>query len=336
MYHIRVVSDLDECRRVWQYIIPGEYVSDLWEFRACFQRHYRRPPYFIVAEQNGKVQGLLPLSWIEESRCYGYFPGEVWAGKTWLEQNRLIAGEGGVMESMFGHLNDRRLNYHLRYLLPVDSWAAGRETVDEVGYLFHPPQFGFDMENYFQLFSHKSAKRIKREVADIEALGARFRHDCLEDFDLMVRLNVDRYGAASYFADNRFLESFRDMTSLLADRGWLRITTVLIGDEPAAVDLGCIYRGMYTLLGGGTNAKYPGIAKLINLCHMRRACEEKWDQVDFLCGNFSWKTMFHLSPRPLYKLSNVIEGATGLGISPDGPPAMEAAAPLGAGRSVRA
>ena len=35
-------------------------------------------------------------------------------------------------------------------------------TVDEIGYLFLPEPYGFTMERYFEAFSHKSAKRIRR------------------------------------------------------------------------------------------------------------------------------------------------------------------------------
>jgi hypothetical protein len=38
--------------------------------------------------------------------------------------------------------------------------------------------------------------------------------------------------------------------------------------------------------------------------HITYACEQKLDSVDFLCGDFNWKTLFHLTPAPLY----VIEG----------------------------
>ncbi|UCF93222.1 MAG: GNAT family N-acetyltransferase, partial [Desulfobacterales bacterium] len=103
-------------------------------------------------------------------------------------------------------------------------------------------------------------------------------------------------------------ESFRSLAHFLQAKGWLRFTTVLIAGEPAAVDLGCLYRGVYTLLAGGTNLHFPGVAKLINLHHMQRACRERMQQVDFLCGDFNWKKLFHLTPRPLFLLSNLAAG----------------------------
>ena len=301
MYGLRVVTDLDECEEAWRRAMPAQFLSDLWEVRAAFHEHFQRPACFLIAEDTAGPCGLLPLSWIEESQCYGYFPGETWQGKTWLEQNRILARAPGVRDLLLGHCPSP---YHIRYLLPPDSSGSDEHDVDEIGYLFLPPRYDYDMENYFHEFSHKSAKRIKREVAAIEARGVRYRLDDLDDFEHMVRLNVDRFGVYSYFHDSRFADGFRGLMRLLEERGWLRLTSVVIDGELAAVDMGCLCRGAYTLLAGGAHAGYPGVAKLINLYHMRRACEERMERVDFLCGDFSWKKLFHLTPRPLHLLSN--------------------------------
>jgi len=302
MCHLRTVTDLDECRDVWRRAIPDEKFTDLWEVRECFQRRFQRPPFFVVAEGDEGIHGLLPLSWIEESGCYGYFPGETWEGKTWLEQNRIPLRGSGVLEALLARCP---APYHLRYLLPFETADAGEGVVDEVGYLFLPPQYDYDVEAYFRReFSHKGAKEVRRNIAAVESRGVTCRYDDLADFDHLVRLSIERFGKGSYFFDPRFREGFCDMMRLFHERGWLRMTTVLVEGEPAAVDMGCMYRGVYTLVAGGTHHEYKGVAKLINVHHMRRACEERLQQVDFLCGDFLWKKLFHLTPRPLYLLSN--------------------------------
>ena len=312
---IRVVTGLAECQELWRRAVPPESMTDLWEVRACFQRQFQRPPCFVVAERGGDVAGLLPLSWIEESGCFGYFPGETWEGKTWLEQNRLVARDSGLLEAMLARVPGP---YHLRYLLPLGDIPEEEQVADETGYLFHPPRYGYDIEQYFGEFSPKAARKVKRAIAAVEDLGVVYRYDELSDFGHMVRLNCERFGERSYFADARFRESFRDLMWLLHERGWLRMTTVLIGGEPAAVDMGCLCRGAYTLVAGGTHGDYLGVAKVINMHHMQRACRERMSQVDFLCGDFSWKTLFHLAPRPLYLLSNVAADAEHAGCAEAG------------------
>lgn len=301
MLRIRLATDLAECQALWERSIPRATLTDLWEVRACFQRHFRRPPCFVVAEDAAGPCGLLPLSWIDEAGCYGCFPGETWAGKTWLEQNRIVARDPGVLARMLDAVPGP---YHLRYLLPGGG-VSRAAAVDEIGYLFLPPSHGCDLERYFGAFGHKFAKKLRKELARFNAMGLAWRHDDLDDFDGMVRLNVERFGETSYFADERFRESFRDLMHLAHVRGWLRMTAVLVGGEAGAIDMGCIYRGAYTLVAGGTHGDYKGIAKVINIHHMAWACEQRLAEVDFLCGDFGWKPLFRLTPRPLHLLSNV-------------------------------
>ncbi|MDP8214421.1 MAG: GNAT family N-acetyltransferase [Candidatus Euphemobacter frigidus] len=301
MSRFRVVTGLEECRDVWEQIMPREVISDLWEVRVCFQKHFRRQPHFIVAEEDRAIRGLLPLSWIEESGKYGYFPGETWEGKTWLEQNRIPARGNGLRQALLDRCPGP---YHLRYLLSPGAGPENGGTIDEIGYLFIPPRYEYDMENYFGEFSRKSRKRLRRDLDAFEERGVRYRFNEPDDFEYLVKLNVDSFGDGSYFADCRFTESFRSLMNLFHERGWLRITTIMIKGEIAAVDLGCVFNGVYTLLGGGTHGDFPGVAKLINIHHVRWACERKLRMVDFLCGDFSWKTLFHLTPRPLYAMAD--------------------------------
>ncbi len=296
MLRIRCVSDAEECRQLWQANIPQVFISDLWEVRDCFNRFFGHRPHFVVAEEGRRVRGFLPLSWNEETGSFSYFPGETWEGKTWLEQNRIIADSRRTLERMLETLSQP---YYLRYLRS-DSVASGLlSQVDEIGYMFMPGNYNYDLNSYFEEFSHKTAKRLRRELAAWDSRGVRWDYDNPDDFDIMIRMNLERYGEMSYFNDQRFLDSFRSLAGLLRERGWLRMVKVTVEGEPAAVDLGSVYNGTLTLLAGGTNAAFPGIAKLINVHHMSWACQQRLERVDFLCGDFNWKTMFHLTPSPL-------------------------------------
>ena len=290
---------------MWERMIPREKLTDLWEARECFHRHFRRDLLFVVAEEDGRAVGFLPLAFIIEKNCYGYFPGEVWKGTTWLEQNRLIVRDHGVFSRILEWLGEQEICYHLRYLTDHPCEDPGQAEVDEIGYLFLPEKYSHSMDRYYGQFPYKSIRAVKREVRAFEEQGLAYRFDEAADLDLMVRMNLERFGDSSYFADDKFRKGFEALAAFLRAKGWLRIVTVLINDKPAAVDMGAVYKNVYTLLAGGTSAEFPGIAKVINLYHMRRACQENFSEADFLCGDFHWKKMFHLTPRPLYLLSNI-------------------------------
>lgn len=299
MKRIRTIGDLDECRQLWEQHMPADLLSDLWEVRDCFHRHYRHKPRFVVAEEGGRTVGFLPLSFSEDTGLYNYFPGETWEGKTWLEQNRIIADSRRTLEAMLESLD---APHQLRYLRSDRLWSRTEEQVDEVGYLFLPEDHGFDIERYYEAFSHKTAKKLKKELSRWDLRRVEWRIGEANDFEILAQMNLSRFGRQSYFHDERFLEGFRDLKELLHRRGWLRLVTVMVDGEPAAVDMGSLYKGMLTMLAGGTDENFPGIAKLINMHHMTFACEQRLDSVDFLCGDFNWKTLFHLTPVPLYVL----------------------------------
>ncbi len=303
----RIVTDLSECRLLWERFIPQETLWDNWDVRACFHKHFQRPACFIVAEDNQGQAGFLPLSWVEEAGCYQYFPGETWHQATWLEQNRIIANGDAMVQAL---LEACPGPYHLRYLKANSAASRMQKTVDEISYRFFPQMYGYDLQMYFHEFSGKSAKRLKRELAGLESSGVEYLYDVMPDFDQMIAMNVERFGANSYFHDHRFLESFRSLMQLSRERGWLRLTSLRLGGNLAAIDIGILVNGAYALVGGGTHAEYPGVAKLINMHHLQRTCSERFQVADFLCGDFSWKKLFHLTPCPLYLLSNAAFAAT--------------------------
>ena len=298
---ISVVADLGHCQQLWQRLVPSRSLFDLWEVRACFQEQYGYRPRFLVAEDGSGVHGLLALSEIEDHGYCGCFPGETWGGKTWLEQNRIIAETAEVRRKL---LEACPPDTYLRYLVAEEGASEQSCDVDEIGYLFHPAEYGYCFETYLQAFSGKSRKRLWRELADVEAPGVAYRHDDPRDIEWLFDLNLEAFGQRSYFADERFLSAFRALARLLNDRGWLRITTVLLGGVVAAVDMGAVYRSVYTVLAGGTDMRFPGVAKLINLHHLEWACQQRFRTVDFLCGDFGWKERFHLTPRPLYRIGS--------------------------------
>ncbi len=301
MLKIAVYDDLKEARRLWQRHYPKTCLFDFWPVRAIFHAQFNYRPYFIVAEQVGMFRGMLALSWIEEAKCFGHFPGEIWQGKTWMEQNKIIASNPEVLSVLLDHIPAAaEIRYLNREFLPHDQSTA---VVDEIGYLFFPKQYGYSFQAYMQRFSGKSRKKIRCELNRLEAHGVSYRYDCFEDLEHLFRLNLESFKENSFFSDLRFLRSFVNLAAWLQANKLLRVTTVLIGGKIVAVDMGTIWGSTYTVLAGGTHADFPGVAKLINLHHIEWACHRRLAIVDFLCGDFNWKQRFHLTPRSLYKIS---------------------------------
>ncbi len=296
-----VINDPDECRVAWQKYWPAIGLFDLWPVRYCFHRFYARPLFFLLAVNRGAVRGFLPLCWNSDAENYVQFPGDTWQGKTWLEQNRLIAKTPEALDTLLQSVPGP---LHLRYL----NWSERMGEIDDVhpdetGYLFHPPRHGFRMDQFLGVFPGKSRKKLLGDIENVKALKLSFRFNHLADLETLFQLNLNAFKENSYFFDERFLRSFEMLAAFLWDAKMLRITTILIGGEIAAVDMGAIFNRSYTLLTGGTSPQFPGIAKVLNMHHLEWSCRQRFDTVDFLCGDFNWKQRFRLTPRPLYVLN---------------------------------
>jgi hypothetical protein len=297
MIRKKVVTNLEACRALWDQLTVRRNVSDLWEFRCCFQKHFKNEPHFVVLEDDQGVAGLLPLSYLADKGIYVLFPGETWNGKTWLERTQLYMREPDMLEDLLDAAPERS---YLRYL-ECDGSALIPLDLDETGYLFHPPEIGFDMKNYFQRFVWKKLKAIKKEIEGMLTPGASWHVNCLTDYDIMVDMSLTTFGKSSYFDDSRFTEGFREVLRFLSRNGWLRMVSLEIGSKTVAVDMAAVYRGTYVVLLGGTDPEFRGVAKAMNMQHLEFACEQRLSRVDFLCGDFHWKKLWHLDPQPLYK-----------------------------------
>lgn len=296
-----VYQEPEECRLLWEKIWPQKNIFDLWQVRNCFHEAFYRPLRFHVLEDNKKIMGFFALCWNEEKKNYVQFPGETWHGKTWLEQNRIFAANPEsfleLVDSVPGDIN-------LRYLLwnPLLN-NQGTVHQDETGYLFFPGLHDFNFENYLLSFSGASRKKLRAELQKLEKLKISYRFNEQKDLDHLFRMNIESFGEDSYFSNKKFYRSFENLAHFLGEMGMMRITTVLIGGKIAAVDMGGLWNNSYTLLAGGTDPDFPGVAKLINFHHLKWSCDRGIGVVDFLCGNFNWKERFHLTPRPLYELN---------------------------------
>ena len=298
--HIRICTDTEEARFLWERHWPKSCLFDLWAVRACFHNSFHRPLHFLVVDQWRTCCGMLALSWIEEERYFGHFPGEVWQGKTWLEQNKILASTPEAFQLLWEHTPAAT---EIRYLDHPGYFGNNHPMpMDEIGYLFYPHQYDYSFETYWQGFSGKSRKKLNHELKRLETPGVSYRYDHLADIELLFRLNLESFGQQSYFSNEQFLKSFANPAAWLHDNNLLRVTTVLIGGKVAAVDMGAVWNNTYTVLAGGTQADFPGVAKLINLCHLKWSCLQRFACVDFLCGDFNWKNRFHLTPRPLYQI----------------------------------
>ena len=292
------IRDLEECKRLWDLLIKPTNVSDLWDFRMCFHRHFRRKPSFMLLEDSSGIVGMLPLCYVEELEAFFFFPGEVWHKKTWIEQTPFYLRDANQLEVLLSYCPARTF---LRYMAIPKTTLFEDIQVDEINYQLHPSTLNFDVSVYRKRFSSKRLKAIMKTVGCFTDKEFCFHINRIEDFNFIAEMSVQQYGYDSYLYDHRFREGFRDIMLFLMERNMLRMVSLEIMGNTAAVDLGALFSGVYTVFLGATNPGFPGVAKVINMHHIEFACDQRVSKLDFLCGDFHWKKLWHLDANPLYQ-----------------------------------
>ena len=294
----RFVNDLAECEKLWRAFVRPKTIFDLWEFRMCFHRNFKSDPSFMVMEDSNGVAGVMPLCYIREHDIHAFFPGELWKGKTWIERTPVYIREERFLPELLYSCPDRT---YLRYMESGAESHLDEVEIDEISYGLCPDALNFDMAVYLQRFPRKRLKELTKVIGKLTGDTAVYFTNREDDFDDLTAMNVSRFGSDSYLYDDRFRRSFRDLTAILKRKGWLRMVTLEIAGKKAAVDLGAACSGGYTVFLGGTNPDFLGVAKVMNMHHITYAFNERMTKVDFLCGDFHWKKMWHLDAEPLYK-----------------------------------
>lgn len=292
------VRDLKECERLWKTFVRPRNIFDLWEVRLCFQRHFRWEPWFLVFEDSKGVAGMLPLSHVDDLDMFTLFPGEIWHRKTWMERTPIYVREEPLLSDLLASCPDPA---YLRYLEIPDCFPVSGTEPDEIGYVLYPPSFDYNMDLYYKRFSNKKIKGILKVVRSFAERAYALYVNRLDDFEHLKKLNLDRYVEDSYLYDPRLRAGFWEMAHFLQRKGLLHMVSIWVEGRPAAVDLGGLYRGTYTIFLGGTDPEFASIAKAINMHHIAFACNERLSKVDFLCGDFHWKKLWHLDAAPLFK-----------------------------------
>jgi len=292
------VTDIDECMKLWEKLIPVKEISDLWGFRFCFQRHFNHEPFFLILEDESGIAGMIPLSYVKELDIFAFFPGEIWKGKTWIERTPIYVREPYYTEELLSCCPERT---YLRYMEASTEFYDPGFELDEIGYVLYPPDFDFNLDNFLKRFSYKRIKEINKVIRSFTVDSETLHINRLEDFSLLLEMSLHYFGQNSYLYDPRFREGFRDVMYFLHEKEFLRMVSFEIHGCIAAVDIGALFNSTYTVFLGGTDSQFPGVAKAMNMHHIEYACTQKVMKLDFLCGDFHWKRLWHLDPEPLYR-----------------------------------
>lgn len=290
----RVETDFENCEKLWQEFSASKNLFDLWEYRLPFYKAYKYNLHFIVGSISGKKIGVLPLWHEKDKGIYTFFGGTFPEPNSFFLKDKTKIGE---------FLNQAPANTLLYYLSESENIHFPFKESDPSYYL-PISKYNFSLNAYLVSFKRKHRKNLKRDIQIFKKIGYSVRKNHLEDFNLMIKYNLERFKKESDFADERQAKSIEELIKVALKQKTLQMLSLVIDNTAQAVGISVSYNNCYHVLCGGRNPQVNNIGKLLILEQINDAIALQLDKLDFLTTDSGWKNLWNLEKDRLFEFYN--------------------------------
>jgi len=294
MIEIKVISDLETAKNLWNELSPNNNIYDLWSFRECFYRNDPQPLKFYAAYEDGRPVALLPLQYNRELDCL-----EFWA-ENFMENNRPFCRPG--YERFLPELFKQDFGFQAKFydLDGIDEFTSGLPLEDYVYYIDLAGLKNFE-DYLLRAFSdRKKRAKFKRAVASLrEEHEVKVSVNDFNDLTLVMDLNIKKFGSDSYLHSDKERQPFYDLLKLPLD--W-QLVTIIVDGVKLAASLSVIYHGVYFyMIAGADTAASPNVFKYLTKVNLELAIAHQAKIFNCSLGDCNWKSHWHMAKYPQYK-----------------------------------
>lgn len=291
MIEIKIISELEEAKKLWNLISPQKTIYDLWDFRFAYYQADRAPLNFQAAFDGDKLVALLPLQFSREYDCFEFFAEE------FVEDNRLFFLPG--YKKLVPRLYDNVQGAIKVYDLSGEDDFTVRLPLED--YVYYQDLKGINnLEDYLKTLPAKKRRNFSRDFRVLEAQGKiDIIYNRFADFDKLFALNHSRFGDESYLKEERIKKVHRDLLKLPYD--WQMISLEVNG-ELAAVSLAVLYNQVYYYLNSGADfLKFRESGNYLNRLNLEKAINLQAKIFNVGLGDCGWKKRWNFTTVPQYK-----------------------------------
>ena len=272
---VRIETNLDACRSLWDRFSPGEGPWDDWDLIFAFHDEDHHRFHFLVHEDDvGQADGLLPLVNDTKLGRYTLMGGSYPDGRIlWLRHEDFPEVFEQVPEP--AALYDLKESWISELLQRFPQYEANVGERD-LRYYLVPAQFGFDFQQHLDTFSKDKRQKFLYDLRNIRKREPVLRWSCDDEADLFIELVNRNFGSDSDYVD--------------ADNANELRRTMVIGIERArqAVSLSLLHGNSMVALYAASNNDYNNLGKLLNVETINEACRLRVDEISFMTG-MQWK-----------------------------------------------
>ena len=293
---IRTETDIQECRKLWAMLSPGQDAWDDWDLMFAFHDQDRHRLNFLVHQtSDGRPDGLVPLVHDTQQDRFTLMAGSYPDGRIlWLQRQDF--------PEFFEQFPDRTVLFDLR-----QSWVSGLLELypqfesnfaeQDLRYYLVPSDFEFDFHKHLDTFSSDKKQKFLYDLRNIRKREPTLRWGGQNEADLFIELVNRNFGAESDYTNEDNANEVRRIINELERSGRLKTLTIEVDGTTQAVSLSLLYGDKMIALYAASNNDYNNLGKLLNVETIQEACRLRLAEISFMTG-MQWKANWKMKGEP--------------------------------------
>jgi len=234
------------------------------------------------------------------------FLGSGVIGSDYLDVIVLPDRENEVLDTLAHHLTTTGLMLQFSQLRRSDcvaarlaerlksrNWATADTRINICPYV---SLHDLSWETYLATLGSSQRYNVQRRIRNLEKMEG-FRFDCATSLDVVIALHKKRWqergGLSEAFQTEPIIAFHREFVQLAAERGWLRLLSIWVKDQPVAALYGLRYGSKFYFYQSGFDSasSKQSVGLVMMGLAIKSAIEEGATEYDLLHGEEEYK--FH-------------------------------------------
>jgi hypothetical protein len=293
---IRTVSNIDECKVLWDQFSPCEGPWDDWELMLAFHDERLHAFHFMVHETNGEADGMVPLVHDTLNNRFMLIGGSYPDGRVlWLKHEHFPAffdacPDRTVLFDIDGTWADAVLAAHPQYEVNA--------TETDQRFFLVPAAFDYDFTNHINTFSPDRRQNFLYDLRNIRKRNPVLRWSDDDETELFVDLCNRNFGAESDYATDTGKQEVQRVVRELRHSGRLRTLSIEIDGVKQGVSLSLLQGKTMIALYAAGNGDFNNLGKLVNFETIQEGCCLRVDEISYMTG-MQWKANWKMNAQPV-------------------------------------
>ncbi|MEI6533109.1 MAG: GNAT family N-acetyltransferase [Candidatus Roizmanbacteria bacterium] len=285
---IKVHTDIEECKTLWNLFSPNNTIFDLWYLRNVFYEIYHIPPHFITAYKDNVPVGMLPLWFDKEMNRYE------WYGCCWFEGNTFFVKDQRYVDILL-RLAPRPIFLNaIRLDSSYDTMVSELIVDDEPENIQSLTQFQ-SMDDYLAQLTKKHRYNLKSSYESLCEYEPKVYFDTdstIEHYNTLKDLNKQCFDGVNKPKSLLLEEGVEELFFQISRKNEFyssKFIIIEIHNKIVAIDLILQYKNQYYALIGGYDRRYRDISNFLLYREITDAIVNKCALIDVMQADCGWK-----------------------------------------------